>query len=158
MAGQALRSFRGRTVSKPSGGSIIPLPFDPAEAWGRRDRYHVTGIVQGVRFRTALVLRQGAWQIELGPKSQSSSGLRDGQSVTVEVWPEGPQHEQLATDIVAALSARPQALMAFEGLATFYRKGWLRWIDGTKRRPDVRAARIAEMVRLVEGGHKERPG
>ena len=47
--------------------------------------------------------------------------------------------------------------MAFEGLATFYRKGWLHWIEATKRRPDVRAARTAEMVHLVEAGHKERP-
>jgi len=157
MAEQNVRSFRGRAVSKPSGGAIIPLPFDPAEPWGRRDRYHVTGTIEGVRFRSSLVLRQGAWQIELGLKSPSASGLQDGQSVTVQIWPEGPQHEQLAADIAAALSARPQARRSFEGLATFYRKGWLRWIDATKRRPDVRAARIAEMVRLVEAGYKERP-
>src|SRR6266567_8530522 len=118
MAEQNVRSFRGRAVSKPSGGAIIPLPFDPAEPWGRRDRYHVTGTIESVRFRSSLVLRQGTWQIELGLKSPSSSGLRDGQSVTVQIWPEGPQHEQLAPDIAAALSARPQALMAFEGLAT----------------------------------------
>ena len=81
----------------------------------------------------------------------------DGDSVVVEVWPEGPRAEQLAPDIAAALTIRPQAQAAFDGLATFYRKGWLRWIDATKRRPEVRAARIAEMIRLVEAGHKERP-
>ena len=77
--------------------------------------------------------------------------------VSVEIAPEGPQLDQLADDIVNALEANPRALAAFEGLATFYRKAWLRWIDGTKRRPDVRARRIAEMVRLVAAGHKERP-
>ena len=41
-------------------------------------------------------------------------------------------------------------------MARFYRRGYLRWIDGTKRRPDVRAARIAEVVSLLEAGHKER--
>jgi hypothetical protein len=60
--------------------------------------------------------------------------------------------------VAEALGDRPDALAAFEGLATFYRKGWLRWIDTTKRRPEVRAARIAEMVKLIEAGHKERPG
>jgi bacteriocin resistance YdeI/OmpD-like protein/uncharacterized protein DUF1905 len=152
-----VRSFRSRAASRPSGGAIIPLPFDPADAWGPRERYHVNGTIQGVRFRGPLIHRDGAWQIELGMKSPSASGLRDTQEVSVEIWPEGPQHDQLASDIADALSARPQALRSFEGLATFYRKGWLRWIDGTKRRPDVRAARIAEMVRLVEAGHKERP-
>ncbi|HKW08137.1 MAG TPA: hypothetical protein VJS19_11290 [Candidatus Dormibacteraeota bacterium] len=33
----------------------------------------------------------------------------------------------------------------------------LRFRDATKRRPDLRAQRIAEMVRLVESGHKQRP-
>ena len=73
------------------------------------------------------------------------------------MWPEGPQAELLAEDISEALAARPNALSAFNGLATFYKKAWLRWIDSTKRRPEVRAERIAEMVRLVEAGHKERP-
>lgn len=152
-----VRSFRSRAATRRSGGATIPLPFDPAEAWGRRERYHVKGTIQGVRFRSALVHRAGGWQIELGMKSQCASGLRDNQEVIVEIWPEGPQHDELASDIADALSARPQALRSFEGLATFYRKGWLRWIDATRRRPDVRAARIAEMVRLVEAGHKERP-
>jgi hypothetical protein len=42
-------------------------------------------------------------------------------------------------------------------LAQFYRKAYLRWIDATTRRPDVRAARIAEVVDLLAAGVKERP-
>jgi hypothetical protein len=45
---------------------------------------------------------------------------------------------------------------AFDSLATFYRNGWL-WIDATKRRPEVRAERIAEMVALVKMGHEQHP-
>ena len=75
----------------------------------------------------------------------------------VAVWPEGQQPDALAPDIVAALTARPRARAAFEAQATFYRKGWLRWIDATRRRPDVRAERIAEMLDLLEAGHRERP-
>jgi hypothetical protein len=50
-----------------------------------------------------------------------------------------------------------QAGAFFDSLAQFYRKGYLRWIDATKRRPDVRAERIAEVVRLLNAGVKERP-
>ena len=39
----------------------------------------------------------------------------------------------------------------------FSTRAYLRWIDATKRRPDLRAARIAEMVEPLEAGHKERP-
>jgi len=39
----------------------------------------------------------------------------------------------------------------------FYRKGYLRYIDATKRRPDLRTARIAEVTGLLASGIKERP-
>ena len=45
----------------------------------------------------------------------------------------------------------------FDSLAQFYTRAYLRWIDATKRRPDVRAARIAEMVELLKAGRKQRP-
>jgi len=156
MGGQKVRRFRGIAARRTLGRVTIPLPFDPAEVWGRRDRYHVSGTIEGLGFRTTLV-HHDIWQLVFGPKSGSAARLADRQTVEVEVWPEGPQQEQLAPDIAEALAARPQARVAFDSLATFYRKGWLRWIDATKRRPEVRAARIAEMVPLVEAGHKERP-
>jgi len=45
----------------------------------------------------------------------------------------------------------------FDTLAQFYRKAYLRWIDVTTRRPELRAARIAEVVELLAAGIKERP-
>jgi len=156
MVNSSVRTFEAR--ARRIGLRVeIPLPFDPADAWGRRDRYHVTGTVDDARFRGPLVFRDGTWLIERGPKSPGAASLQDGQDVSVEIWPEGPQIAELAPDIVQALDSRPEARSAFEALAQFYRNGWLRWIDATKRRPDVRSDRIAEMVRLLEAGHKERP-
>ena len=58
--------------------------------------------------------------------------------------PEGPQAGRLAEDIAVALDAEPEARRAFDSLATFYRKGWLRWIEATKRRwAAIRAAKEA---------------
>jgi len=150
------RCFTGRVEGAASGGVTIPLDFDPAEVWGHRDRYHVAGTIDGAPFRGALVERDGGLRIGLGPRSQHACHLSDGDSVEVTIRLEGPQPDELAPDIAAALNARPAARAAFAALATFYRTGWLRWIDATKRRPDVRAQRIAEMVDLVEAGHKQR--
>jgi hypothetical protein len=83
--------------------------------------------------------------------------LPDGAEVEVVLEPEGPQRAYLAPDIAAALDAAPDAALFFDGLAQFYRTAWLRWIDSTKRHPDQRPIRIAEMVRLLQQGHKERP-
>jgi uncharacterized protein YdeI (YjbR/CyaY-like superfamily) len=75
----------------------------------------------------------------------------------VEIAPEGPQRDDLAEDVAAALAANPDAEAFFDSLAQFYRWAYLRWIDATKRRPEQRAERIAEMVKLLKAGTKERP-
>ncbi|HET6752896.1 MAG TPA: YdeI/OmpD-associated family protein [Jiangellaceae bacterium] len=53
--------------------------------------------------------------------------------------------------------SRWSSARSFDSLAQFYTRAYLRWIDATKRRPEARAARIAEMVELLKAGHKERP-
>jgi uncharacterized protein YdeI (YjbR/CyaY-like superfamily) len=73
------------------------------------------------------------------------------------LYPEGPQRANLAPDVAAALDTAPDAAAFFDSLAQFYRRGYLRWIDATKRSPEKRAARIAEMIELLKAGIKERP-
>ena len=74
----------------------------------------------------------------------------------MEIAPEGPQRDDLADDVAAALAANPDAGEFFDSLAQFYRRGYLRWIDATKRRPEQRAERIAEVVKLLMAGVMER--
>ena len=85
------------------------------------------------------------------------AGVAADDDVIVELAPEGPQRDDLADDIAAALEANPAAAAFFDTLAQFYRKAYLRWIDATTRRPDLRAARIQEVVQLLAAGIKQRP-
>ncbi|MCD2442137.1 YdeI/OmpD-associated family protein [Agromyces sp. SYSU K20354] len=94
--------------------------------------------------------------IALGP-AWTGVALRDGAEVEVVLEPEGPQRADLAPDIAEAFDAAPDAAAFFDSLAQFYRKAWLRWIDSTKRHPEQRPSRIAEVVRLLKQGHKTRP-
>ena len=73
--------------------------------------------------------------LPLGPAYRRDAGLTLGDLVTVMLMPEGPQREALAADIVAAIEAEPEAARFFDGLASFYRKGYLRWIDATNAAP-----------------------
>jgi hypothetical protein len=58
-----------------------------------------------------------------------------------------------AEDVAAALAASPQAAFCSSiRLAQFYRRGYLRWVDATKRNPDGRAQRIAKMIDLLNAG------
>ena len=84
-------------------------------------------------------------------------GIAPGDTVDVVLAPEGPQRDDLADDVHAALTAVPDAGAFFDGLAQFYRREFLRWIDATRRRPDERERRIDEMVELLRTGVKQRP-
>ena len=134
----------------------MTLPFDPADVWGPRARYHVAGVVNGMQVRGPLMEAGKGFFLALGPAWRRDAGLRIGDAVSVELMIEGPQREALAPDVTAALDAEPDAARFFDALASFYRKGYSRWIDATKRSPEVRAVRIAELMALLKAGHKQR--
>jgi hypothetical protein len=144
--------------------AVIAVPFDPDEAWGAKAYHPVGGMIEPVtgtncnrRLRGRITLDGGDWVFTLNPRWMSETGVAVGDEVDVELEPEGPQRADLADDLASALEANPAAGAFFDTLAQFYRKAYLRWIDSTTRRPEVRAARIAEVVQLLAGGIKERP-
>jgi hypothetical protein len=145
--------FRAIIAADPAGRALIAVPFDPDETWGAKANHPVGGTIDGRRFRGRLSPLAGVWVL----KVRLRDGVAIGDEVAVELAPEGPQRGDLADDIAAALAANPAAAAFFDTLAQFYRKAYLRWIDATTRRPDVRAARIAEVVGLLAAGIKERP-
>jgi len=149
--------FRAVVAAGTGGRAVIAMPFDPDETWGRKAEHPVGGTINGKRVRGRLTRADGGWALTVTPMWLRDTGTTVGDQVTVELGPEGPQRDDLAGDIAAALAANQAAGAFFDTLAQFYRKAYLRWIDGTKTRPEVRAARIAEMVDLLAVGIKQRP-
>ena len=152
-----VRRFGALIAADPRGHAVIAIPFDPDEAWGAKAAHHVSGTVNGCRVRVTIVPGDSGWSFTLNPARMRDTGIAAGAEVIVELAPEGPQRGDLADDISGALGASPAAAAFFDTLAQFYRKAYLRYIDATTRRPDLRAARIAEVVALLENGIKERP-
>jgi hypothetical protein len=151
------RSFRARIAGVESKRVYIPLPFDPGDAWGTRDKHHVAGTINDCRIRGVLEKSAQGYFLALGPSYRRGAGFKVGDEVSVTLAAEGPQSKSLAPDIAAALAADPEAANFFDSLAQWYRKGYLTWIDATKRSPDVRKQRIAEMIVLLKDRQKERP-
>ena len=146
------------TLAKlPRGKARVSFPFDPDETWGKKAEHPISGTIAGMGVRGTLVDDGGGWAFTLGPAWLRDCTVGPGDTVEVVIAPEGPQRSDLAPDIAAALEADDTAAEFFDGLAQFYRNAYLRWIDSTKRRPEVRAERIAEVVDLLGAGVKERP-
>lgn len=148
------QTFRA-TVVKSGTRVQVPIPFDPDAVWGRKQRHHVTGTINGVPVRGALVSTGEAHFLTLGAAWRRDCGIEAGTQVTVALSAEGPQIDQLSPDVAAALAAAPDAQAFFGGLATFYRKAYIKWIAGA-RKPEVRQARIAALIELLQAGRKQR--
>jgi hypothetical protein len=150
------RRFTARITAGQRGRVVVSVPFDPDEAWGPKPVHHVSGTIAGHGMRGTIDVVDGERVIVMGPAWWRDRSLDLDAEVEVELAPEGPQRADLPDDLAAALDASPAAGAFFDSLAQFYRRAYLRWIDGTKRRPDERARRIAHVVELLEQGRKER--
>jgi hypothetical protein len=157
MMGMREQRFSTRVEAGPRGGAVIGIPFDPDQVWGAKAEHPVGGTIGGQRVRGRITRDDGRWVFAVNPMWVRCARVAVGEDVVAELAPEGPQRDDLAGDIRAALDANPAAAAFFDTLAQFYRKGYLRWINATTRRPELRAARIAEVVELLAAGVKERP-
>ena len=147
---------RFQTVLMKSGSRVfIPIPFSPNDAWGVKQRHYIRGTVNGHAVRGSLGSDGKQYFLPLGAAWRRDCGLDAGDQVDVSLAPEGPQSENLSTDIASALDAEPQAKTFFESLATFYRNTYIKWIESAKR-PETRAARIQEMIELLNAGKKQK--
>jgi Bacteriocin-protection, YdeI or OmpD-Associated/Domain of unknown function (DUF1905) len=157
MKAMRLQRFGAHVASDPRGRALIAVPFDPDDAWGAKAEHPVGGTINGRPVRGTIAPDGAGWAFTVTPMWMRDAGVVAGDDVVVELAPEGPQRDDLANDISAALEANPAAAAFFDTLAQFYRTAYVRWIDATTRRPDLRAARIAEVVDLLAAGIKQRP-
>jgi hypothetical protein len=155
--GSSAQRGTARVATVGRGRVYVPLAFDPDEVWGAKPSHHVRGTVNGMGVRAVVEPIGDGHGIVLGPAWRRDCGVAPGDTVEIVLEPEGPQRDDLAEDVAAALAAHPEAGAFFDSLAQFYRRAYLRWIDATRRRPERRAERIAEVVALLEAGIKERP-
>jgi hypothetical protein len=142
------------TIIASGSRTLVPLPFDPNEVWGAKQRHYVTGSVNGCAIRGLLDSNGTEFYLPLGAAWRRDNGLEPGAEAEVILLPEGPQGDRLSPDVAAALDSEPEAKAFFESLATFYRKNFVRDIESAKR-PETRARRIAEMVALLKAGRRQ---
>jgi hypothetical protein len=153
----SVEHYRTAVTAAGRGRVVVPVPFDPDHVFGPKARHHVAGTVNGMRVRAVIEPIGSGYGFVLGAAWRRDCGVRPGDAVEVSLAPEGPQRGDLPIDLADALNANPAAGEFFDSLAQFYRKGYLRWIEATRRSPQRRAERIAETVRLLAEGHKSRP-
>lgn len=151
----SVQNFKAIVEAGEKGRVFIALPFDPSAVWGQKPRHHIRAMINGQMFRGSLGSDGDSYFMVLGTAWRRDCAIDVGTKVTVVIEPEGPQQDTLAADIASALAAEPATQDFFNGLATFYRNTYIKWIESAKR-PETRAARIAEMMALLQAGKKQK--
>lgn len=105
--------------------------------------------------RGTLTIEDGAAALELGSAWCRDPRVAAGQRAEVVLEPEPPQLATVASDIAAAIEGDLSAKETFGSIATFYRKGFVRWIEEAKQ-PETRVRRIASTVDDLRAGRRER--
>ena len=135
--------------ARRGGGVAVHVPFDPAAAWGDKERHYVTGTIQGHRVRGTLTAVGDANYLLLGPAWCRDPRVGAGAHVTVSLAPEGPQFSSLASDLQAALGAEPAGAPLLRVAGDFLPE-WIRGLDrggqapGNQEQADRRGGRCTQ--------------
>jgi hypothetical protein len=89
-------TFTATAQARPRGGIAIALPFDPAEAWGDRDRYYLAGTIEHYRMRATVTPGDPEPTLVLGPAWCRDPRVGPGATLRVSLQPEGPQLDTIA--------------------------------------------------------------
>ncbi len=147
-------TFTATPQPRPRGGIRIALPFDPAQEWGERETYHLTGTVAGCTIRGAVSPGRGEEHLDLGPTWVRDARADTTREVRVVLELEGPQFAGLDEDLRTAIGPDSAAGRFFDELPTTYREKFVDWVTGAKR-PETRSRRIAATAEALRAGRRE---
>jgi Domain of unknown function (DUF1905) len=136
-----VRQYRTTVIEVGRGRVVVPVPFDPDQAFGPKLRHHVTGTVNGMGVRAVIEQIEGGYGLALGSAWRRDCGVSPGDDVEVSLAPEGPQRGDLPADLAAALADNPAAPSGSRRRDRSSARGWTqvqaRTVTGHTARMDL---------------------
>jgi hypothetical protein len=140
--------FTGKLIDRG-----IEVPFDVRALWGEA-RPPVRGTVNGVPFRSRLMVYGGATWLGLRNELRSEAGISDGDSVDVELdRDDAPREVEVPAELAAALASDSVARGVYESLSFTHRREYAEWIAGAKKE-ETRTRRVAKALEMLHDGMK----
>jgi hypothetical protein len=131
----------------------LVVPLDARALWGEA-RPPVAGTVNGVPFRSRLMVYGGQTVLGLTNAFRAEAGITQGDEVEVVIdRDDAPREVDLPDELRAALDADEIARAAFDALAFTHRREYANWIAEAKRE-ETRARRAARAIELLREGTK----
>ena len=144
-----MRSKRVRvTIFRDGSMCFVPVPFDPKAVFGKV-RAPVRVSLNGYTYRSTIAAMGGTVCIPLRRSNREAAGLEGGETLAVEIALDtGKRVVTPPRDFVKALKAMPPAWVRWRELSFSHQREYVEAIMEA-RKPETRARRIAEAVRLI---------
>lgn len=145
--------FQGRLEAGRGGGAFVVVPADVLEELGgERQRFRVTGTLNGVEFASS-TMPMGGGQVCVGlhKATRQAAGVEIGDLVDMRVERDDrPREVSVPAELAAALAADPAAKAAFDRLSFSHRREYAEWVAAAKR-DETRARRAAQTIERLRG-------
>jgi len=135
--------------------AFVILPKEASEKLPRRGRTTVDGTINGCRFQATLEPDgQLSHWLRVNKELRDAAGADIGDVVTIEIMPVEEEPEPgIPSDLLAALTANPEARAAWDSTTTIARLDWIHWITSAKQ-AKTRAQRISNACDMLASGKR----
>jgi len=135
--------------------TFVTLPKDASEKLPRRGRTTVDGSMNGHSFRATLEPNgQLSHWLRVSRELREAAGADIGDDVVMEITPVEQEPEpDIPSDLLAALTAHPDARTAWDSTTTIARLDWIHWITSAKH-SKTRTQRISNACDMLAAGKK----
>ena len=131
----------------------VVVPLDVRALWGEA-RPPVRGTVNGVPFRSRLMVYGGETMLGLTNAFRAAAQIAEGDAVEVVIERDDePREVEVPPALQAALDEDATAKAAFDALSFTHRREYARWIAEAKREA-TRDRRAAKAIEMLLGGVK----
>jgi bifunctional DNA-binding transcriptional regulator/antitoxin component of YhaV-PrlF toxin-antitoxin module len=131
----------------------LVVPLDARKLWGEA-RPPVAGTVNGVPFRSRLMVYGGQTVLGLTNAFREQAGIAAGDEVEVVIdRDDAPREVEVPDELRAALDGDETARAAFEKLSFTHRREYASWIAEAKRE-GTRVRRTAKALEMLRAGTK----
>jgi hypothetical protein len=131
----------------------VVVPFDVRALWGEA-RPPVKGTVNGVAFRSRLMVYGGETMLGLTNALRAQAGIAPGDEVEVVIErDDAPREVEVPPALQQRLDADATAKAAFEKLSFTHRREYASWIAEAKK-AETRERRAGKAIALLREGVK----
>lgn len=146
------------TIVRDGSKCFVPVPFDPTAVFGKV-RAPVRVSLNGYTYRSTIAAMGGTVFIPLRRSNREAAGLEGGETLDVEISLDTEKRVvSPPRELVRALKAKPPAWERWRELSFSHQREYAEAISEA-RKPETRARRITEAVRLIRArpAKKARP-